>query len=483
MELNSNGHIGYAKEGADIFTFQIGSRPGSEVIDMEQFAGIPLSLVLNVDGYKVLIMGSNNSLPTEIETVVGANRLLPELINKRVQLLYGQGLHTYKRKVEGEKISREWEHVDLIHDWLDSWQDNGLQDSAADVAMKTIVDYYHMENFFVKWRMSKSRRINGTMPVIGLDHIQMQKSRLASTKDINIFTDYYEDKDFQNVLVGNWTSGTEKQFLVYPRFTMSNPFQYPSAISMHRNPTFGKIYGQNKFYNGIKDWLVGMNKNPRFINSFLENSLSAKVHVIIPDAWIKSKRQMIQNYCDKNKELEAASKELIKINDIEIGTEFYEHLLTLYVNSELKKLSKFLSGPDNQGKLYASYSFKTSDKVEERWIFEPIDLKYKEYISSLTEYDKRADEVVLSSLGMDATISNISKDGVISKSGSDLYYNYIIYLHNLTIPENICTQPFNWALKLNFPALYRQGYRIGLYREIPSRQEDVAPNDRLQNQQ
>ena len=483
MDIQTNGHIGYVKEGSDVFTFQMGNKASTGEIDLEQFAGIPLPYILNVDGYKVLIMGKTNTLPDEVETVIGGNRILPELIDKRVKLLSGEGLYVYKEIKEGKKIVREWIDEPIIEDWLDSWQENGLPDSASEVALKYVIDYYHMETFFPRWRFRKSRRLGGLLPVVGLEHIPIKKTRLATDKNINIFTDYFEDGDFQHFLVGNWSHGSEKNFRVYNRLEPRDPLKYPVAMSMHRNPSFGKIYGQNKFYEGIKEWLVGMNKTPRFINSFLENSLSAKVHVIIPDAWLKSKRRMLESYCEKNKELAAESKELIKVNDIEVGTEFYEHLLTKYVAGELKKLSKFLSGADNQGKLYSSYSFKTSDRVEERWVIEPIDLKYKEYIEALTNYDKRGDEVITTAMGMDASVSNVSKDGVISKSGSDLYYNYIIYLLNLTIPERICTEPFNWALKINFPELYKQGYRIGFYINIPSRQEEVSTDDRLQNQQ
>lgn len=482
MEIKTSGHIGYAKDGADVFTFEMGTgdpKSANGEIDLGLFEGMPLPYVLSIDGYKVLIMGKTNTLPDEIEAVVGGNRILPELLDKRVKLLTGEGLRVYKNTKEGHKIVRDYQEQKQIEAWLNSWQDNGLHDSASDVALKFVVDYYHMEMFFPRWRFRKTRRINGTLPVVGLEHVPIKKTRLATEKNINIFTDYFEDGDFKHILVGNWSHGTDKSFRVYNRLEPSDPLKYPVAMSMHRNPSFGKIYGQNKFYQGIKQWLVGMNKTPRFINSFLENSLSAKVHVIIPDAWLKSKRRMIESYCEKNGKLQEEGKDLIKINGIDIGTEFYEHLLTKFVAGELKKLSEFMSGADNQGKLYSSYSFKTSDKVEERWLIEPIDLKYKEYISALTDNDKRADKVITTAVGMDASVSNVSKDGVISKSGSDLYYNYIIYLLNLSTPERICTEPFNTALKINFPELYKEGYRLGFYINVPSRQEEVSPDDRL----
>lgn len=54
---------------------------------------------------------------------------------------------------------------------------------------------------------------------------------------------------------------------------------------------------------------------------------------------------------------------------------------------------------------------------------------------------------------------------------------------SLTSEDEICAEPLNLALRLNFPELYRQGCRFGFYREVPQRQEDIAPKDRLNYQQ
>ena len=69
---------------------------------------------------------------------------------------------------------------------------------------------------------------------------------------------------------------------------------------------------------------------------------------------------------------------------------------------------------------------------EQRWKIEEIPQKYKEYIEAIRSYDERADSVMLAAKGIDSSISNISKEGVISKSGSDALYNYLIYLNGLT---------------------------------------------------
>ena len=80
--------------------------------------------------------------------------------------------------------------------------------------------------------------------------------------------------------------------------------------------------------------------------------------------------------------------------------------------------------------------------------------------------------------GANSSISNISKDGIISNSGSNALYNYMIYLSNLTIPEEVVCHDINFALKLNFPNEYRAGIRIGFYRSAIARQQEVSPQDR-----
>ena len=92
-------------------------------------------------------------------------------------------------------------------------------------------------------------------------------------------------------------------------------------------------------------------------------------------------------------------------------------------------------------------------------------------------------QLMLSSKGLDSSISNVSKDGIVSKSGSDAYYNYMIYLNGLTIPETVVCADVNTALKINFPDKYRSGIRIGFYRPAIARQQDTAPVARMTNNQ
>ncbi|MCD6346601.1 MAG: hypothetical protein J7L96_04190 [Bacteroidales bacterium] len=480
-QITNYGKLGFIQDGESVYTFQIGNATTDPSISLDSFPQLQTPPVLNFAGYKVYLMGNNNNLPNEIKGMIGGNRVLPQLIEKQVTALFGQGPMTYRLEFEDRKPVRNWEPNEIIQDWLDGWKGAGMRDDYMEFANKVIREYYHMESYWVKWRTTKARQIDGPIPIAGLEFMSNKRVRFATKKKVDIFADDLEERDFEFAMVGNWFNANEKKFKEYAVLDFSDPLKAATSISYHKNPSFGEeVYAYNSFYKGIKEWIIGSNLTPKYINTFLHYSLSAKLHIVIPDKWVENKRNLIKEYCEINKERKDAGTELLKPNDVEIGTEYNEYLLTQYITAELKKITAYLSGASNQGKAYYSYSFGDGD-AEQKIRFEEIPMKYKEYIDSLTAYDKRADEVILAAKGLDASISNISKDGVISKSGADVFYNYIIYLHNLPWAEYVCTQPLNLALKINFPNLYKQGYRIGFYNPAPVRQEDTPPDQRLQN--
>lgn len=480
-QITNYGKLGFIQDGESVYTFQIGNATTDPSISLDSFPQLQTPPVLNFAGYRVYLMGANNNLPNEINEMIGGNRVIPQLIEKQITALFGQGPMTYLLEYEDRKPQRNWGPNEEIQDWLEGWKGAGMRDDYMEFANKVIREYYHMESYWVKWRTTKARLINGPMPIAGLEFISNKRSRFATKKEVDIFADDLEERDFEFAMVGNWMSANQKKFKEYSILDYSDPLKTATSISYHKNPSFGEeVYGYNSFYKGIKEWIIGSNLTPKYINTFLHYSLSAKLHIIIPDKWVENKRNLIQEYCEINKTRQDTQLELLKPNGVDIGTEFNEHLLTLYITEELRKITSYLSGATNQGKAYFSYSFGDGD-AEQKIRFEEIPMKYKEYIEALTSYDKRADEVILAAKGLDASISNISKDGVISKSGADVFYNYIIYLHNLPWAEYVCTQPLNLAIKINFPHLYKQGYRIGFYNPAPVRQEDTPPSDRLQN--
>ncbi len=485
-DMQMIGNYGCYADDNNVITFQAGG-VGSNYhfdVDPEFNTAIPGSALswLNVSGFNIAARGANNMQVEEITSDFKKNRLLPRLIDKQVKMLYGRGPAVYTQQIKDGKEKRVWVEQKQISSWLESWPDKGMETDYKSFSKAIIKNFYFFRDYFVKWRLNLGSMVGLPTQVVGLEIMENKHCRLATTRK-DVAGDIIGYNDLKYVAVGKWGYGLTN-YKFYPRFTVSdlNKIKY-AGISHHREKSVGEYYGENETHVGTRGYIRGSNQTAGYINSFLKNSLAAKIHIIIPNAWINSRRQQITSLCQENKKRAAEHRELLKYNGIEIGTEFKESTLLEYMRLELRKISTYLSGEDNQGKAYASISFKNSSGEEERWKIETVDLKYKEYITALIDYDKRADEAMLSAVGLDSSISSVSKDGVISKSGADVFYNYLIYLLSLTPDDETCSEPFNMAVKINFPALYEQGFRIGYYRETPSRQEEITVDNRLQNQQ
>lgn len=480
------GNAGNYIADGNVLSFQIGEgqqlfNTAGMLMPQENRSYLHEHQWLSVNGYQVCMRGVNNNLCDEVTTEIKQNRLLPRLYSKEIKMLYGNGPCAYMQTVEGGKMKREYTALPAWDEWLNSWQERGMETSAQEFAKTNIKNFYYFGDFFCKFRFARGKRL-GMMPVAGIEPLENKHCRLATTRQ-DIAYEQISYSDFHHIAVGRWSYGLGN-YKIYPKFALSEVDNYLyAAVSHHREKSVDEFYGVNETHQGARPYILGSNSTATYINSFLRNSLAAKIHIIIPNAWVVSKRSQLTKLCEENKLRKSKDKDLVKYNGIEIGTEYRESLLVEYMRLELRKIGDYLSGAENQGKAYSSISFMDASGHEQQWKIETIDLKYKEYIDSLIAYDKRTEEALLSSVGLDASISAVSKDGVISKSGSDSYYNYLIYIMSLTPEDEICAEPFNIALKLNFPNLYKQGYRIGFYREVPQRQEDISPKDRLNNQQ
>lgn len=488
-DISYMGPYGISVSEDTVLSFQLGDRPtSSSIVHDPGFQRAAMQVIvpqwLNVQGYNVYARGENNLQCEELEYTIKHNRLHPRLIDKQVKFLYGKGPHGYYIETDAEgKLSKRWHRHPEVFSWLESWQDNGMESSYTDFGMNVIRHFYTFYDYFVKHRMTIGSQFGFKSRIAGCELVENKYCRLAVDGSFDVARDIPTYGDFRYVAFGNWSIATTK-FKIYPRFHMSDIRKYKYAsISHHRQSSVGDFYGCNETYEGTKPWIRGANDSPDYINSFLKNSLSAKIHIIIPDAWISSKRAQIKAICEENKKRKANGSPLLVYNGIDVGTDYSESFLIRYINAEVKKATEFLSGKNNQGKSFVSYSFRTSAKEEERWRFETIDMKYKEYIEAMISYDKRVDQVLVSSMGLDPSITGISQDGVVSKSGADVYYNYIVYLASLTADDEKCSEAYNIALQVNFPELYAQGYRIGFYREIPSRQSEVSENNRIDSLQ
>ena len=438
---------------------------------------------LNLLGYTVATQGADNMMPNDVKNYIDNNSILPEIIKKQIRILKGKGLGLYYMDDSGDKPVRKYvttKYPDVFN-WLHSWEKDPELDSINVFISRIIHEYYYMEGYYDQWLFNKSRRIGGSMPVRGLKYKNGVLCRLATTKSIDV-TQRILDSDCELILEGDWRKVFFFQLFEWNRFIPSDPFRFETSVNYVRDRSFDEdIYSNPTFFNGQKEWIKGSNLNPRYINSYLQNSFNAKVHVIIPDAWINEKTEAIRKACDENSNRQEAGKKQVEdYEGVKIGTEFSFKMVEELVNNKIKDCTAVMSGTgENQGKMFWSRSFLTEHGIE-KWTFEPIPGSYKDFIESIDKYIKTTNTMLLAGKGLAPGISNLTNDGVFN-SGSQAYYDYMIYQDSLDYSEDFVLEDPNRALWLNFPALAKAGIKLGFIRSAPPRQQDVTASDRMPN--
>ena len=150
--------IGYIRSGTDVYSYQIGESPVRlAAARKERRTGVVA--LLGVGRYFVYPFGEENLEPNVCARMITDNRLLPELIEKQIRMLYGRGPVLYRQSVdEHGQVSRRYLEDAQILDWLDSWRENGLADDFRTYINKCVRSFYYTEGVFSSWRLSALSR-------------------------------------------------------------------------------------------------------------------------------------------------------------------------------------------------------------------------------------------------------------------------------------------------------------------------------------
>ncbi|MDR0681758.1 MAG: hypothetical protein LBG15_07925 [Dysgonamonadaceae bacterium] len=442
---------------------------------------------MKLGDYTVPFWGEGHNLyPQHVFSTTSENKLLPEVIHKQVKFLFGKGPRLFREVIqgEGEKQRRVRMPVESpeIQDWLESWEENGYNHYWG-YLKNLITDYYYVNTCVSRYHFAKSRRLVGQSkgkmahPIIALSYIGSDEARLAT--QMNSLTKRIANSDCQWVILGDWMQPDRYDYEIYNRFNPSDPFRYPTAVAFHSDKTFTKsVYALNEWFKGLFEWIKASNLSPKYLNSYLKNALNAHIHVIIPGSWYNKQKEIFETICRENLTGEAPVQSEYKgiklLNEKGVPIQFYETMVDQLIVSELKAITTLMTGEGkNQGKLWASTKWG-----EEGWEFKEFPGKFQEYFKSIIDFDKRADQVILAGKGIASSITNVENDGVISKSGSDVYYNYLIYVASLTLDEYFVLKEINRAIHLNFPEAKSQGIRLGFWIDIPAKLQETSPSER-----
>jgi len=487
----TNNHRGIARSQSNVLTFEIQGVSERENILTREYQTIYSKfstdrVCMRLEDYSVPLWGDGHNLyPQEVAAVTGEHKLIPQLIQKQVDFLFGKGPRLFTERIIGKDQDARRVRVPYydskIEDWLNSWEEKGYN-SFWEYITNMSYDYYLVKTCVSKYNFNKGRRIGTAASIDALSYVGSDEARLAATGDWT--NRRIKSEDCQYVIVGDWLYISTHQYDVYPRFDPKNPTKYPVSIAFNSDKSFAKwVYAYNDWFKGASEYIKSSNLAPKYTNSYYKNALNAHVHVIIPGTWYMQQKSILQDICTRNLQGDPDTPRQTEYRGVKLVDDtgkpfpFYEVMVDDLISCELRRITSLMSGEGkNQGKLYA-----TTQWGDTPWKFEDFPGKFKEFIESINSNDKRSDQVVLASLGIPGAITGVDKDGVISLAGADVYYNYLLYVSTLTWDEYFILKEINRAIWINFPYAKQLGLKLGFWIDIPAKQQDTTPKDRLTN--
>lgn len=483
-----NGNRGYAADpNVGVFTFEVQGLAEREDIlfaDSKSMYRKYVSdrMTVNLGDFVVPLWGEGHNLyPQEIYSAISENKLLPEVIRKQRKFMFGKGPRLHKEIIKGEGEDAKRVRIPYedkaIQEWLESWEENGYP-HYWEYLNCLINDYYHVDTCISRYNYNLSRRINGRLPIAALTYVGSDEARLAA-KGIKP-NKKIKDSDCKYVITGDWLNISASDYEVFHRLDPKEPLKYNTAIAFTYDKTFTKwVYAFNSWYKGLKEYLRASELAPKYLNSYLKNALNAHIHVQIPGTWYEAHKEILQGICSDNLTnsdvpLQKSYRGVKLIDKQGQPLRFYENMMDELIGCELRRITSLMSGEGkNQGKLYA-----TTKWGEEGWVFEEFPGKFKEFFDTVIKYDERADKVIVAGKGVPSSISNVDGSGIISKSGSEAWYNYLLYVITLTLDEYFILKELNRAIHINFPYAKEQGIKLGFWIDIPSKLQDTTVSER-----
>lgn len=492
MIQNNRGFV--SAPGFGVMSFEVQGVSAREDIRSQEFRTIYSKFATDRLGVRlgeffVPMWGDNHNLyPLEVFAAVSENKILPEIIDKQIKYLYGKGPFLYTEKEVDGRIVRipyagdatlpAW----MIQSWLDSWESKGFDDYKT-YLKKISTDFYYVRTYCSRFNFNKRRRIGDYGYIDGLSYVGADEARPATVDNYTFKRVKLEDCKY--IIVGDWLNIGLNDYEVFPKFDATAPNRYPTAISFNADKTFTKwVHAYNTWFAGIQEWIKASNLTPKYLNSYLKNALNSFMHCTIPLTWYNHQEEILKNIIERNINPMDENTPITKewngvklVDDWGKPYPYYEAMMNEVVKNKLEEFTAMMSGEGkNQGKLTATLKYG-----EEGWEFKEMPGDFKEYFDAVISFDRRADEVQTSSLGISASITNVEKDGVLSKSGSDIYYNMVNYKDTIYWDEEFVTKDINRAIQIQFPAAKKLGVKLGFRIDMPARTSEITPKNRIEN--
>ena len=404
---------------------------------------------IDMDNYKVIPFGSSNDIPTELQETIFPNHLAPRILDRKAELLFGQGPYLYTLKKDGKEYNREPIEDAQIQDWLESIDHESL-------LIHRSTEYYYAEQIFGKVRRARGGRLGRSSGIASVEPLSVMNCRLAYLR--NSLT-----KIPTHVIVGDWANSANKEdFDVYPLWDKNEPTKYPIAVHFTGFKSFGLASYVLPSTYGSLPWIKRSTTAPRVIEAFTENSLNVRFHITSPQKYWDDMRNQMKKNCEGT------------------DTPFTEKMMEEMEDKIFDTLSGVLSGVDNIGKFWHNKTVTQligGQAVEQGWKITPIKQEVQEYVEAQIKVADKSDFAVQAGLGLHASLANVGADGK-SDSGSEQLYARINHEQTgLPIPEFYVCKILNDIIKVKFG----KNIRVGFYHVAAQREQDVSSSKRISN--
>lgn len=447
MTIEKHGKAGIVSTPSTCFSFSVeeaGYDPRQDG-SVEHF-GWGQSMQM-IDGIELLPYGVKNDMPQLLRETVYNNPNIPGIMEKKQQLLWGQGPQLYKEALIDGKPGREWAYDADIQNWLESFD-------YKNYLLKVIVDNSFMQGSFHEMINAKSGRM-GVNRVHSIEHLNPLWTRLGREKD--------SAKATHAFVSNSHLAFSPVGYELYPLFDPKDPFKKGRSVLYSRQYSFATDFYAIPTICGALEWIRRSTAIPVILKALSKFKANAAYHVTSPQGFWDKKREELQADC------------------VTKGIDYTESMLDDFERVLFRSIIDTLTGESNAGKIWHTKDFQFADgstMSSVGWKIEPIEQNIKEFVDTQIKIADKSDSAVSSAVGLHKALAGISGTGS-ADSGSEQLYAYLMYkLTGVRIPEMIVTDAINHGIRLNFP---EKGLKLGMYHEEAQKQEDTTSKDRIKN--
>ena len=446
-EVLINGDFGLVKNDVACYSFDLNNSVRIPKKGYPNFSGsdIPV-LPFHIGGFEVIPDGYDNQYPEEIRISYEDNNPAPQLLEKKINLIWGQGPALYRKEYDVEgKIKRVFIQDESIDGFL-------KYNRIHKYIHKCLVEFVLSNGFYTLYYRNKGARIGDTAQIVKVLH----KTRRFARMEYNGYNDP------TRIIVGDFQNPWRSGLTPYPIFDPNDPFKYPVSASFTSLFSFGRenAYPMSPLH-GIIHWMKLSNSIVKLLLNFNTNSMAIKYHIKSPERfWERKRESLLKKYKSENKE-------------------FTDKVMEKYISDYMTEFANTLTNVDNVGKFVHTQRIYDEDlRQVVDWEIEVLDQKVKDYIDAQLAIASRSSFEITEGLGLHPALSNISRDGNLP-SGSEQQYAFKLFLlTNTEIPESLVFEPINDIISANFPG---RNVKLGFYHDAVLAESMITPANRMLN--